>query len=437
MKYCWLPALVLTLFCACKKEITYIEEDLTPEIKLEISEVHSDSSITLSWNSFTMRDLASVKLIRQSEKISNAHFEYVNEVLLDEDNSNTTSYNDEHTPFSFKTSYVIEVTTSQGNKLYSNLAEHKRTRHIFQGFVSDILTDTSANLLYVLAREQGIITVIDYVNEITVVSQQLDPNIGFCALGTFNSQKELYVPTSDGWVDIRNAATLELKDRIYVAGFTVSSVVAHNDQLFVSTTDHSASGMYSDALKVYDRATKQLISRTGKWDQTRLVLFPTTKTTIAEVTLNLLPADLSSHTFDEDGAFVNTKEDSYHGDYMLDGNLVKAFPTGAYLITSQQGSIFDSALVYHGLIDDQSIFGYSDFEFNSDGSVIYAAEGMEPAIKSFGFPSVQAMNTFQTSLPPKKIFRDGNKLYSLSADYPANISGPGIPFQFIIESFNL
>ncbi|MBL7697522.1 MAG: fibronectin type III domain-containing protein [Chitinophagaceae bacterium] len=436
MKFCWLPALCFILFCACKKEIVYVIEDSTPEITLEISEVN-DSSVSLSWNNITVRNIRSVKLYRQWETISDGRWEYVNEVLLDENNSNTTTFLDELTPYSGLTRYFVEVTTTEGNKLYSNGVNHYRNKDIFQSFIGNILVDTSENLLYTIGLDQGLIKVIDYTKGTIVATAQLDPFIGYCALGNFNNKKELYVPTNDGWLEIMDAGSLELKDRLYVQGLAVSSVVAHNGLLFISSSDRSESFIKTGALKVYDRATKQLISRAGYSTASRLMLFPGTDTHLAELGLNVAPTPLNSYSFDGGGALLEEREDSYHGDYMMEGNLVKASPDGKYFITSRKGNIFDSSLVYKRTVDDFSIFGYSDFEFSSDGSTIYAAKGMEPFIKLFDFTSLEPGQTLNTLLPPIKIFRDGNKLYSVSGDFPAGISGSSIPMQFIIESFNL
>jgi hypothetical protein len=352
MKFCWLPAALILFLCACRKEIVYVVEDSTPDIQLQISQIHNDSSVSLSWNKFTMRNVRSVKLIRQWEKIIDAHFEFQNDVIMEADNTETTSYDDEHVPFSYLTRYVIEVTTTEGNVIYSTPAQHKRTKNIYQGFISDVLADTSAKIVYIFGHDQGTITAIDYISGTVVTSEQLEPFIGFCALGTFNGEKELYVPTNDGWVDIRNPQTLQLKDRIYVAGLTVSSVVSHNGQLFISTSDRGSTGLYSGALKVYDRATKQLISRAGYSDRSRLLLFTGSNTRIAEISLNLLPTQLSSYEFNASGELLNGKDDNYHGDFMLDGIVVKASPDGKYLVSSQKGSIVDSSLVYQGALDD-------------------------------------------------------------------------------------
>jgi hypothetical protein len=69
--------------------------------------------------------------------------------------------------------------------------------------------------------------------------------------------------------------------------------------------------------------------------------------------------------------------------------------------------------------------------------MVYCSKLFDTQIQAISYPSLQVNKTFSTSLPPKKIFRDGNKLISLCGAFPANTSGSMVPWYFIIETFNL
>ena len=142
---------------------------------------------------------------------------------------------------------------------------------------------------------QKSITLLDYTGKI-LRSVDLPISIGFCSLGDFNGSKELYVPENDGWLVILDAGTLQLKDKIYIGGYNVGSVVAANEKLYISSTDMSYGG-YSNCTKVYDRATKDLIGRTGYWDGTRLMKLEGTSVEMIDITINLMPVDLSYYQF--------------------------------------------------------------------------------------------------------------------------------------------
>jgi hypothetical protein len=104
---------------------------------------------------------------------------------------------------------------------------------------------------------------------------------------------ELYVPRSDGWLDILDASTLDLKDRVYVAGRNIASVIAHNGRLFVSSTDVSIPYVFNDnAIKIYNRADKKLLGRTGINNNTRLLLLDGLNTKLIDLTLTRIPVDL-------------------------------------------------------------------------------------------------------------------------------------------------
>ena len=105
-------------------------------------------------------------------------------------------------------------------------------------------------------------------------------------------------------------------------------------------------------------------------------------------------------------------QDSYHCEYSTDPNIVRSFPDGSKFITSSSGTIFNKSLVFDRYIKQYG--GYSDFAFNSDGSIIYAAYASQKKIDVVTYPATTITSSYTTSFYPYKIFRDGNRLICVS-----------------------
>jgi hypothetical protein len=176
-----------------------------------------------------------------------------------------------------------------------------------------------------------------------------------------------------------------------------------------------SAGGYSNCIKVYDRATKSFIGRTGYWDRTRLLQLEGSSVEMIDITLNLLPSNLAYYQFSADGVPIYKKEDSYHGDFPMDPGIVRSFPDGSKIITSSSGTIFNKSLIFDRYLKQYG--NYSDFAFNGDGSIIYAANPLQRKIDVVTYPATTTISSYATAFSPYKIFRDGNSLICISKTY--------------------
>lgn len=309
--------------------------------------------------------------------------------------------------------YLSKDTTTY-NRGFQPVARvyYQRPKSLVYGIPKDVLIDKQQQWIYI--TEVNRITIVNYTTGRIVTSKDFSIYLGFCALGEFNGSKELYAPLNDGWLQILDASTLQVKDKIYVAGYGIGSVVAANGKLFVSSSDRSGGG-YSNCTKVYDRATKDFIGRTGFWDQTRLLQLEGTSVEMIDLTINLIPVDLSYYQFSATGVPLVRKQDSYHGDYLMDANIVRSFPDGSKFITSSSGTIFNKSLIFDRYVKQYG--GYSDFAFNADGSIIYAAYASQKKIDVVTYPATTTISSYATAFYPYKIFRDGNSLVCVSKTF--------------------
>jgi len=399
---------------SCKKQTEEIVVITPPAtgMQIKIDQVINDSTVVLKWTKFSGDHFQKYRLVRNAAYFRGSSFASFNEPVDSSSDINHLNFTETAMPMARDIYYNLYVSTdtTQYNRGYRLVAQvnYRRPNSLLYAVPTDVLIDKQQQKLYV--TEQDRITIMDYNNRI-IASKDFTVSIGFCSLGEFNGSKELYVPINDGWLQILDAATLQLKDRIYVGGYAIGSVVAANGKLYISSSDMSA-GTYSNCIKVYDRATKDLIGRTGFWDRTRLLQLEGSNVEMIDLTINLAPIDLSYYQFSPDGVPLVKKQDIYHGDYKMDANIVRSFPDGSKFITSASGTVFTKSLEFDRYLKQ---FGsYSDFAFNADGSLIYAANASQNKIDLITYPGTTNTGSLNTAFSPYKIFRDGNSLICLS-----------------------
>jgi hypothetical protein len=406
--------LISLAYLSCKKEENIVINPAPTPMQLKIEQVISDSTLVLRWSKYTGTGFIKYRLVRNAVYLKNGQFGNFAEPVDSSDDVNHLTFTENNMPFARHINYYLYVVTYNPAPPIQSIASvhYERPNSLILCIPKDVLIDKQQKKLYI-ADEYGII-VVDYTTGRQIISTQFPMGIGFCSLGDFSGSKELYVPTYDGWLHILDAATLQLKEKIYVAGFAIGSVVASNEKLYVSSSDMTQGG-YSNCVKVYDRATKNLMGRTGYWDQTRLIQLEGSSVEMIDLSIHLIPIDLCYYQFSPAGVPLLKKQDSYHGDYLMDPSIVRSFPDGSKFITSSSGTIFNKTLIFDRYIKQYG--GYSDFGFNNDGSIIYAAMGSQKKIEAISYPTMTTVTDYTTNQYPYKIFRDGNSLVCVTKTY--------------------
>ncbi len=413
MKPAFCYTVLFLLLLSCKKSTNFvIVPAQTSAFSIKIDQVINDSSIVLKWSKFN-EQFQKYRLVRTASYIRNGVFGTYIEAVDSSKDVNHVSFTETKMPFAGSISYDIYAINDTTRSYYFGIAASARINYQRpNGPVKitpvDVLIDKETKKLYI--TEQKKVMVVDYNTGRQITSKDFTVTTGYCSLGKFNGTPELYVPLNDGWLQILDAATLELIDKIYVGGFGIASVIAANGKLFISSSDQISS--YDNCLKVYDRAAKNLIGRTGDWTQTRLLYLEGSATEMIDLTINLMPIDLNYYQFSATGAPLVKKADSYHGDFPMDANIVRSFPDGSKFITSSSGTIFNKSLLFDRYVKQNGT--YSDFAFNDIGSLIYASDAQQKRIDIISYPATTKIGSFSTSYYPYKIFRDGNTLISVS-----------------------
>ncbi|MEO3403250.1 hypothetical protein AAFN85_05075 [Mucilaginibacter sp. CAU 1740] len=423
-------------FSSCKKEIEneyrIVYPDASPsKITLSVDKVINDSTITLKWNKTGGAHFKQYILTRTANIFRNGTFvqDYTTKTIS---NADSLTYTENSMPFAADIQYIVYAQTdSLKYNNYASVTYHRPGTYQSAAF-SDAIPDREHKILYLISREYGTITAVDYINYKLIKTINAGISLGYSALGSYNgNNNELYLPTNDGWLYIYDTATLTLKDKIYVQGGVIGSVVTANGLLFIGSSDRSFGGFYDNTVKIYNRETKKLLGLTGTWDNTRLMLLPNTQYSLIDITFNLIPTDLNLYTISAEGIPLTKTPDNYHGDHALNPNVVAVFPDGSHFITAATGAIYTKGLVYEK--DIARAGNYVDFAVNNAGSVIYAASANTNQVDAIAYPSGTILKSFKTKLNPAKLFIDGNQLICITGDQ-FHTNNTNI---FFVEKFNL
>lgn len=427
---------LIGLSCKKEKEEIFVIEPApsTGTVELKIDQVINDSSVVLKWTK-PVGAFQKYLLVQTATYFKNGQFGTFTERIDSSSNINHLSFTENNMPVAKSIWYYLLVSkdTTVYNQGFQYVAavSYERPNSLLYGSPFDVLIDKQKQLLYIAEKNE--INIVNYLSGRLITSKEFPASIGYCYLGDFGGNSELYVPVNDGWLHILDASTLQLKDRIYVAGEYIGSVVAANGKLYVSSTDRSVGG-YSDCIKVYDRATKNLIGRTGYYEKTRLFALEGSALELIDLTISVVPVGLSYYQFNTAGMLLLKKEDTYHGDYVMDAGIARSFPDGSKFITSSSGTIFNKSLLFDRYVKQNGGYAgtYSDFAFNNDGSLIYTAYAAQKKIDVVSYPAMNTVNSYVTAYYPYKIFRDGNTLICVSRIN----TGSQVPYM-IVEKINL
>lgn len=413
-------AICFLFLFSCKKD-PIVENRILPKVSgvvnLVIDQKINDTTLILKWNKYGNTDFKSYTLTRTSRIFKDGSFVLSTEVLRNFTNADSLTYLENKMPYAPDVQYLLSVNTDPVKFTNgSRLIYQRPTSYLTMRKLSDVLMDEQLKTVYLIDQEYGTIISYNYETNKKIQTTKSSASFGYSALGNFEGSKELYVPLMDGWIQILDAVSLTLKDRIYVGGTQVSSIVATNGKLIVSSSDRSFASLYNNTVKIYDRKTKNVLGRTGNAEYTRLMLLENTDYEFIDISVAGSPGELSYYKINSDGLPLTNTRDSYHGDHPLSGSIVRCFPDGQKFITSASGTVYTKGLVFEKNITNPYSNLFSDFAFNGSGSTIYCAYANEKKIQALSYPSLSVIQTIKTNLVPTKIFRSGNQLIAITKD---------------------
>ncbi|WP_354580158.1 hypothetical protein [Hymenobacter sp. UYP22] len=342
-------------------------------------------------------------------------------------NNSAVAFVDNTVPYTATVDYQVVAQLTNGQTVYSNIVSYQRPNIRTVAVAPfDVQFQPTGRLLYFF-EQSGKILKYDLASERVLTSLATGATIGYSDFATYGGHEELYVPRNDGWVFIYDAATLTKIDQLSV-GSAASCVVANNGLLFVSN-----SAWTNRPLKVYNRATKQLVAETGDFDRTRFKRIPNTNTELLEITLNIGPTDQNYYSFGPTGTFQGFSNDTYHGDHPLDATIFEFFPGADRYITSTYGAIYRRNMIYETTLP-RGNKEFTTFGFDAGAQLIYAGTRTR-SVEVYTMNGYSHSRTIPTKAYPYRLFKDPNGGFicvsSVGALGPYAPAAAGITIEYI------
>lgn len=419
MKHIYLYFLIACIAFSCRKDHPVVETTNTYTPGLKIQQIVNDSTIVLKWHKYAGKDFKRYYIQRSAIYIKDGKINRYYDGLDSSTNVNDTTFTETRMPVARQIIYSLYVDHQSSSFITDFVIYERPPTTAFYGLLKDVLFDKENKKLYVIHTHgydddnyfSDFVTAVDYTTGRQISSKNLQNYTnGYCALGDFNGSKELCLPVNNA-VFMLDASSFEVKDRINCGGTIVNSVVTVNGNLYVTTND--TTGGTSECIKVYSRATKNLIGRTGFQANTRLLFLEGTSTEMVDIkTDNAITGQISYYQFSTTGVPILKKQDTSHSDYRVTPVAARSFPDGNRFITSYSGTVFNKSLAFEKYLKYNG--SYADYAFNDDGSVIYAADIYQKKIDVINYAAGNVVKSYPTTMYPYRIFRDGNTLICLS-----------------------
>ena len=362
--------------------------------------------VTIAWDT-PDNEVDSIKVYRST--IASNYFELIGSLP-----ASASSCIDQQVPFADSVYYLVSSINTSGYSSVSNLVATKGVP-VFS--IAPNQAEMLPNSSIIYFRQGNSIIGFDYETLSITIEEAFDGSIGYFHVGNNGFGNELYLPNSDGWLYIYDLATFKQKEMINV-GCPVECVISNNNGLLFTSV--SPSPWWEDPLRIYKRSTLSFVDGGGDFDDTRLKLLPSGNE-IIEISTSISPTDMDYYLLDENGNIVTHKNDSYHGDHPLNANIFKISPLNNYLVTSNQGAVYNanSSMTFIGTLPRGSET-FSDFEFNSSATTIYAGLSSKKAIYLYDYQSLLKTGEIKTKGYPIFLFRKNNELIVVSS--PTQVS---------------
>jgi len=422
----------LLAMTACKKDSDPEPAPVyTDKVVLNDLVVTGDS-VKLSWSRLDNDRFLAYLVIRRTYK-SNGEYQYY-PYLVEIDDRSVTTYTDRNLPYAPYVEYQVVAGLSTSipespELIYSNIRSVERPNiKVFPMTIYDMIPDVSNKRCYIIESDSGKISILDYQNESVTRSVKTNAKIGYCAIGSYNGQNELYVPRNDGWIFIYNSETLEKADQISLAK-SVTSLAVNQGTIFACGQDYN---YYDNKIWAVDRVTKTILSTNdGNYDQ-HFAVIPGTQTELIGVPVY---SGYYMSWYEYNPAGIKTNEKDVYG-LQNPNSVIKIFPDGQQFITS------DMAMIYNRNLDlviqlPHGNYTFSDYAIDPSGAILYAGSNNSRCVISYSIPGYEQVAEYKTKGYPLRVFLDGNTLISLSSTIPTGNIYYGSPINVIIEKIPL
>lgn len=378
------------------------------QITLAIPE-KMNGEIKLAWSKSDDIDFKEYRLYR-----ANQDCDENSKVLLGTfQDINITTYTDARPPFTTKVCYFIEVITNTLMSRRSNRQQVDFPSGYFLDFIpNDVVVHPTKPWVFLCRKEKNQVVVYDYEASKIVTEISTPQPSGFLLIGENGYGINLYVPCNDNAVYIFNADDFNLKKTLITGAPATDVAISGNGVVFVTVNNQ-----WTNPISSYDEKAGLVLGTLNSlciYGGSRIRKIPK-QNTLMVISTSISPTDMDLIFYDSKGNFLKCKDDSQHGSYPLDATVFRISPNGNYVLTANSGAAYscEESMKYFGQISRGELT-FSDFAFNSDGSVFYGATSNRQSIQIGKFPELTRHDEILMKGFPLKIFVKENKIVSLS-----------------------
>lgn len=393
------PIFYLTLFAIILSGCKKIKQQAN-SITLD-PPVVSGNKVTLHWSPLLSGSLTRYQIV----KITDSTSPQTTETFYVE--KGTTEYTDtlSLSPYA---QYAVYAQSNAGGAIASNKQMVTRTDIDFIHITPlGVVVNKDAGKAYIYSSV-GDIVLCDLSTKKPIRQIAAAATTGHCCLGTYNGRQELYVPRTDGWLFIYDAATLDQVDQINI-GIAAYGVAFSNGRLFVNQDQYGQ-------FLVINRATKAIYVQNHIDGNMRLVPMPGANASVIGVsmysTITRLTYSLADNFVYRYASALPTTTNVF--------DLVDVFPDAKRVMASSEGIITDTALQYLATLPHGDM-RYTSFDFNPAANLIYAACTTQ-VVHTYDMNSYQFIAPQSTRGYPFKVICNNGALLSVSTCRPMFIN---------------
>ena len=384
--------------------------------KVELIEAKKiDGKIVLKWNKYPGTDFLQYEVYSSDE---NCDFEK-KKLIATINDINTVSTTDNAPPLSYRACYFVRVLNNVGKSRNSNnLLVDLPGGNLFNFIPHDMLVHPTKEYVYLIDLSGQKLIKYNYGSGEVEKTITVSGTPGFSGIGDTGKGLEIYVPSSEGFVYVYDAETLNLVNAITTGIYTMNALPSENGYILASM---APSPWWDSPIRTYQRSTGIQIDGDGDFERSRMRLVPG-KSALIGISTSVSPVDMDYYELDEAGNFVLSVDDLYHGDHPLDPYAFRISNDGSYVITGNEGAVYlaNSSMQFKGLLQRGNL-NYSDFAFSDDGSIIYAATSNRTSIQIGNYPSLLRSNEILLRGFPVMIERKANKIICVSKKSESDI----------------
>lgn len=368
-----------------------------------ISATEKEGSVELKWEPSDDTDFARYEVYRAEDETSEG------ELIASFNQASYATYTDHKAPLIRKAYYFVRILTKT-----DMTRDSERIKVDFPGgkiyyyLPGDIVHHPSEPILYIIDNAAFKLRALNYQTGKEIASTSLPEQTGNIAIADNGFGLEIYVPANNGILYVYKAENLNLETSIRVSTSNLLSVASNGNGFMIVTVNDSWNSLFSIA-----RASESQLSNRGYYRE-NVRFIPKTNNFIG-ISNGVSPTDMTYYTVDEKGVILSSKGDPYHGDYDLSSKAFKIAPSGEYLVTGYNGTLYaaNQNLLYLGAITQRYSQSFADYEFGKDGSMIYCACYNRNAIQVVNYPELIVIDEITTKGKPSYLFNFNKSIVSV------------------------